>query len=428
MADQTTTIIKGWKMTPLGEMGVAITGKTPSKDNPSDWGDFLDFITPTDIVSDSKYLNNVARKLSEDGANRFKKMIIPPKSVVVTCIGSDMGKVVMNRNEALTNQQINSIKINSKNDKDYIFYLLKNSYTILRNIAVGGSTMPILNKTTFESLEFLTAPLTEQRAIAAVLSSLDDKIELLREQNKTLEATAQAILKEWLVNFNFPDTDSKPYKTSGGKMIDSEFGKIPEGWRVGKIRDIVIENARGIAPSYSESGIPVINQRCVRGGTIIEEAIQYHDNTAKKAPNWAYLQPNDILINSMGVGTLGRVSQVFLKREKEYLIHSCITILRANLEIIDPVILGYKIKSIESQIEAMGSGTTGQTSLNNSLLGELKLIIPSKNIQDKLSPILKSISLKIDSNYIEIETLSALRDVLLPKLMKGELRVRDFND
>jgi type I restriction enzyme S subunit len=117
-----------------------------------------------------------------------------------------------------------------------------------------------------------------------------------------------------------------------------------------------------------------------------------------------------------------------LKREKEYLIHSCITILRANLEIIDPVILGYKIKSIESQIEAMGSGTTGQTSLNNSLLGELKLIIPSKNIQDKLSPILKSISLKIDSNYIEIETLSALRDVLLPKLMKGELRVRDFND
>ncbi|HNR81543.1 MAG TPA: restriction endonuclease subunit S, partial [Candidatus Pacearchaeota archaeon] len=112
MADQTTTIIKGWKMTPLGEMGVAITGKTPSKDNPSDWGDFLDFITPTDIVSDSKYLNNVARKLSEDGANRFKKMIIPPKSVVVTCIGSDMGKVVMNRNEALTNQQINSIKIN----------------------------------------------------------------------------------------------------------------------------------------------------------------------------------------------------------------------------------------------------------------------------------------------------------------------------
>ena len=420
MADKNSTIPKGWKMTTLGEVGFTITGKTPSKDNPEDWGNFLDFITPTDISSDSKYLKNVARRLSEEGASRFKKMTIPSKSVVVSCIGSDMGKVVMNENEALTNQQINSIKINSDNDKDFIFYLLKNSYSILRNIAVGGSTMPILNKSTFESLEFLTPSFPEQRAIAAVLSSLDDKIELLREQNKTLEAIAQAIFKEWFVNFNFPGAT--------GKMIDSELGKIPEGWRVGTVKEIVVENTRGIAPAYSELGIPVINQRCIRNGTIIEEAIKYHDNSIKQAPAWAYLKPNDILIKSMVVGTLGRISQVFLKREKEYLIHSCITILRAREDFIDPIILGYYFKSIESKIELMGTGTTGQTSLNNSLLGEMKLVIPDKQIQNKLSPIFKNIAFKIDSNSIEIRTLTSIRDILLPKLMKGEIRVKGFKD
>ena len=130
----------------------------------------------------------------------------------------------------------------------------------------------------------------------------------------------------------------------------------------------------------------------------------------------------------MGVGTLGRISQVFLKREKEYLIHSCITILRAREDFIDPIILGYYFKSIESKIELMGTGTTGQTSLNNSLLGEMKLVIPDKQIQNKLSPIFKNIAFKIDSNSIEIRTLTSIRDILLPKLMKGEIRVKGFKD
>lgn len=403
MADQITTIPKGWKMTTLGKVLDIKNGKS----------------RPGDGTQYPVYGGNGILGYADD-------YNIAEKTIIVGRVGAYCGSIFLEKEKFWLSDNALGVLAKKESTIAFLYYLLKKIN--LNKQAIGGA-QPLLTQGVINQIEALVPEqVEEQRAIATVLSSFDDKIELLSEQNKTLEAAAQAIFKEWLVNFNFPDADSKPYKTSGGKMIDSEFGKIPEGWRVGKIRDIVIENARGIAPSYSESGIPVINQRCVRGGTIIEEAIQYHDNTAKKAPYWAYLQPNDILINSMGVGTLGRVSQVFLKREKDYLIHSCITILRANLEIIDPVILGYKIKSIESQIEAMGSGTTGQTSLNNSLLGELKLIIPNKNIQDKLSPILKSISLKIDSNYIEIETLSALRDVLLPKLMKGEIRLTGFNN
>jgi len=114
---------------------------------------------------------------------------------------------------------------------------------------ITGAVQPKLSKSNLESIQIkIPENPDEQRAIAAVLSSLDDKIELLREQNKTLEAMAQQLFREWFTEFNFPDADGKPYKKSGGRMIDSELGEIPEGWRVGRIGDVV-EIRGGSTPS-----------------------------------------------------------------------------------------------------------------------------------------------------------------------------------
>jgi len=99
----------GWVETTLGEVGSIITGKTPSKNHPEDWGDIVDFVTPSDIKNDSKYISICPRKLSISGEARSARMILPSNSVIVTCIGSDMGKVIINRDKALTNQQINSL-------------------------------------------------------------------------------------------------------------------------------------------------------------------------------------------------------------------------------------------------------------------------------------------------------------------------------
>jgi len=404
MTDQTTTIPKGWKMTTLGEVGVTVTGKTPSKNNPEDWGDFLDFITPTDISSDSKYLKNVARKLSEEGANRFKRMIIPPKSVVVTCIGSDMGKVVMNKNKALTNQQINSIRVNSENDKDYIFYLLRDSYSILRNIAVGGSTMPILNKTTFESLEFLTPPLPEQRAIAAVLSSFDDKIELLREQNKTLEATAQTIFKEWFVNFNFPGADGKPYKTNGGKMIDSELGAIPEGWRVGTVNEVI--------ERFS------ITYRCDQ------------DDLSPKGKTPIFDQ-----------GTNGLYG--YTERDADFQASTENPVILFTNHTCNMWFVNYPFCAIQNVIPFRGNAKYSTYFVFYMTLGKIKFIeykghwpdfeqkkyiIPKPEIANRFAEFIKPLQYKIWNNNSQIQTLSKIRDTLLPKLMKGEVRVKGFKD
>jgi type I restriction enzyme S subunit len=97
--NEVNNIPEGWVETTLGQVGKVITGKTPSKNNPEDWGDLVDFITPTEIKSENKYIFNCPRKLSKIGLERFSKMILPEKSVIVTCIGSDMGKVVLNKKE-----------------------------------------------------------------------------------------------------------------------------------------------------------------------------------------------------------------------------------------------------------------------------------------------------------------------------------------
>ena len=191
-----------WKETTLRDVGKVITGKTPSKDNPEHWGDLMGFITPSDIKNDSKYIHEPERYISQDGLDAFERMVIPHNSVIVTCIGSDMGKVVINTGDCITNQQINSLIVNdAEYDRDFVYYQLKNSYSLLWMHADGGSTMPILNKSTFEGLTFSFPPLSEQKAIAGILSSFDNKIELLRRQNKTLESIAQTLFKEWFIHF-----------------------------------------------------------------------------------------------------------------------------------------------------------------------------------------------------------------------------------
>lgn len=418
MTGQVTTIPKDWKEMTLGEVGVTITGKTPSKDNPEDWGDFLDFITPSDIVSDSKYLESVARKLSEDGMNRFQKMIIPSGSIVVTCIGSDMGKVVINKNNALANQQINSIKVNSKNDKDYIYYFLKNSYPILRNIAVGGSTMPILNKSTFESLEISLPPLPEQRAIGAMLSSLDDKIELLREQNKTLETTAQAVFKEWFVKFNFPGAT--------GKMVDSELGEIPERWKVGKLTEMFdFMEGPGIRNwQYTESGRRFINIRLIQNGDIdIKNSNFISVEEAETTYKHFHLEEKDMVVSTSG--TLGR-SAIVRKEHLPLLLNTSVIRFRP----IDKQSYAFMYNFLNSpffqnELESLASGSV-QLNFGPVHLKQIEMVIPNEKVLKTFADVANPLYEKLVFNFSQIQTLSIFRDSLLPKLMKGEVRIKGF--
>lgn len=147
-------IPEGWKVKEIKEFGKIITGKTPSSNYPEDFGDDFQFITPGDFLNE-KIIIESSRRLSSLGCNRLKNKINPKNSILITCIGSDMGKVSLNYEECITNQQINSIVGNSNYYYEYLYYKLVEIKDILKSIAVGGSTMPMLNKSSFEEIKIL---------------------------------------------------------------------------------------------------------------------------------------------------------------------------------------------------------------------------------------------------------------------------------
>lgn len=144
---------QGWRMGTIGDFGIVITGKTPSSSCPEDFGTDTDFITPVEFKNDDIFYSSPLRKLSKTGAAKLKSKLIPQYSLSVTCIGSDMGKVRICKNECISNQQINSIIIHSKFSIPYLFYTLRGMKNELQQFAIGSSTMPMLSKSEFENIK-----------------------------------------------------------------------------------------------------------------------------------------------------------------------------------------------------------------------------------------------------------------------------------
>lgn len=357
-----------------------------------------------------------------------KKYILNYGDILVARTGATFGKTYMFKEKmnATFGGFLIRLILNSKIDNRFLFQFMRSTnYWNQANNLVNGDAQPQFNANTLSKLIIPLPPLPEQKAIAKILSDLDSKIELNQQMNKTLEEIGKTLFKRWFVDFEFPNEQGKPYKSSGGEMVYNEELKkeIPKGWNVKPLKELVLLNKRGIPPKYVSDGVPVLNQRCIRDKIIFNDpSIQYHDSK-KSINSELYLKSFDILINSMGVGTLGRISQASVV-DNQYLVHSCITIIRADPQKISPFLLGYYFKDIQPMIEDLGEGSTGQTSLDNKKLDNLLVVVPDKEIQDRLDILFNSIILetgKLDSENIK---LAETRDSLLPKLMSGKIRVK----
>ncbi len=148
----------GWRMGKICDFGEVVTGKTPSSENPEDFGEKMPFVTPGDFSNYKKFAIGAERMLSEIGTNRLKNKILQKGSIIVTCIGSDMGKVAIVSENCITNQQMNSIVVNRSEFSDYLFYVLSLMSNELKSMALGSSTMPMLNKSDFERIPIVIPP------------------------------------------------------------------------------------------------------------------------------------------------------------------------------------------------------------------------------------------------------------------------------
>lgn len=297
---------------------------------------------------------------------------------------------------------------------------------------------------------------------------LDDKITLNRQINQTLEQMAQALFKSWFVDFDpvvdnaldvgffeqgldLPDellrraearkavraqTDFKPLPAATRQLFPAAFepcvepslglgGWVPKGWKVKELGEISSELRRGISPKYVDNGgVLVINQKCIRNHEISYELARRHDRENKKFDG-REICIGDVLVNSTGVGTLGRIAQVTHLPEPA-VVDSHVTVVRVKDTECPFYTFGQLMLSMETKIEQLGEGSTGQTELSRKVLSEQLVVLPPYVLALSIDASFKSFSEKQALNRRENTALSRLRDTLLPKLISGELSLNEL--
>lgn len=310
-------------------------------------------------------------------------------------------------------------------DKKFCAYFTKSKIFKSQISSASGTNINNLNQDILSRVKIPHFQKTEQENIAAILSALDAKIEINNRINAELEAMAKTLYDYWFVQFDFPDENGKPYRTSGGKMVHNEILKreIPEAWEILSVGSAVNLLRRGITPKYSEThGVPILNQKCIRNQSISFEPCRRHIGDIK-IDDPRLLKIGDILVNSTGVGTLGRVAYVKRLEEEKTLVDSHVTIVRANPEIINIEYFNFTLLKFQKLIEKSAEGSTGQVELKPCFLSGLNIINPDKSLQIRFSNILKPLIRMISKNEIELSQLTQLRDWLLPMLMNGQVTV-----
>lgn len=356
--------------------------------------------------------------LKEETFKYIRNYIVKEGDVVITIVGANIGDVAYITEEFnLANLTENAVKLVAKRDllepKFLKYSLLPNSMKEYFQVIASGAAQGKLGLYKIKDVIINLPPLPIQKRIASILSAYDDLIENNLKRIKLLEEIAQRTYEEWFVKF----------RINGKQLpIDKKTG-LPEGWEKIQVKDYVSEISKGPSLNYDFDGTkyPVINQSCIRNGEIELEKVLFAQELNANKEN-CYLKINDILINSMGQGTLGRVSKNVSINEK-FIIHNCITFLRAK-ETLSQYQLFYFISSQQSYFEGVAQGSTGQTTLKVSLIEELEISLPDKNIIKEFNKIVDPIWKQMGLLKNQNQHLKTSRDILLPKLMSGKIEVK----
>lgn len=404
----------GWKKYRITDLGKVVTGRTPPSSKPQCFGDKYPFITPSDMDGRKK-ADVTERYLSDDGANLLKSSLVPAQSVSVSCIGWQMGKSIMTSRPSFTNQQLNTIIPNDKVDADFLYYSLSTRKKELLSLgATTGVRTPILNKSAFSDLEVSLPDILEQRKIAAILSAYDDLIENNTRRISILEEMAQMLYREWFVKFRFPRHE----KT---KLVESKLGMKPEEWEIKKIIDFVsIKSGFAFKSNIFEGNgkYGLVTIKNVQDGTFIAECSNRINIIPPKMPDYCFLKTGDILLSL--TGNIGRVCIV---HGSDYLLNQRVAkLIPQDLGNQAFVYFMFRQKEFRKRLEQIANGVA-QQNLSPIETGKIEIIFPSQKLLKKYSIICEPIFDQILICDQKIKNLHRTRDLLLPKLISGEVDV-----
>lgn len=317
-------------------------------------------------------------------------------------------------------------KINPLVDNKYFYYFLTNDHmlSVLQTRAENRiCSFPQITFDLLSDYKVRVPDINEQERI----SSLDKKIEINNQINAELESMAKTLYDYWFVQFDFPDQNGKPYKSSGGKMFYNLVLKreIPEGWKCDYLGSLTTLIRRGISHKYVEqNGISVLNQNLFEINVFYLKKL-YDMPLIYQVMTKDYYNIMILLLIRKEWGTLGRVT--FIKRliEQRTTVDSHVTIVRANTNKILSEYLSWTMLHYQPIIELASNGSTGQVELNKLFLEELNVVIPNLFLQQKFREFVNPVVNQIAIKEKESEELEKLRDFLLPMLMNGQVTIKE---
>ncbi len=413
-----------WKEYRLDDISLNITdGKHGNCKDEENSGYY--FISAKDIKEGKIDYRNARQITKADYEDVHKRTKLEVDDILITNSGT-IGKmaIITDKDEvnATTFQKSVAIVKPIKNLvlPKFLYYNLIYDLKYLINLA-GGSVQKNLLLKDLRSLKVNLPNFEEQEKIANILSSLDDKIELNNEMNKTLEEMAQALFKRWFVDFEFPNEDGKPYKSSGGEMVESELGMIPKGWEVKTIGDIG-DIITGKTPSSKDEGsygneCNFITPRDINNSVFILKTERELSSIGIEK-----LKRNIVPKNSIGVSCIGsNLGEVYINGEDSITNQQINTIVLNEGKLL-PYIYIY-LKNMKEDFLNIAGGSAVPI-INKTTFSGINILIPDINLLHRYVQITTCYFDKIKENLKEIENLTELRDTLLPKLMSGEIRAK----
>lgn len=386
-------IQNGWKWVKLGEVAEIIKGRKPETliENPKEnslpylTAEYFRYRLPSQFVKIEKERN---------------LPVCEKDDIILIWDGSQAGQVFTGLKGILASTMVKIIPNLDKVDKAYLYFFLTTKFEYLNSQATG-SAIPHVSKNAFLNLPIPLPPLPEQKAIAEVLSSIDDKIDLLHRQNKTLEKMAMTLFRQWFIE---PTKDGLP--EGWGEVELSKLGQIICGKTPSKNK-----------PEYFGGKIPFIKIPDMHGNVFVFKTEDSLSEIGAKTQKNKTLPERSICVSC--IATVGLVSMNALISQTNQQINSIIPYKEFY-----HYFLYLKMKSMKEELIAMASGGTATLNLNTTEFSKIKIEIPKEDYLHAFHEKIKYIFEKIFINTIQIQTLEKLRDTLLPKLMSGEVRVK----
>ena len=408
-----------------------ISGGTPSTKIPEYWDGIIPWLSVVDFGDKNKYVYETEKHITQLGVDNSATKVLNTNDIIISARGT-VGAMAMLAEPMAFNQSCFGLRAKPHiMDQDYLFYFLK-SY--MRNISQKsqGSVFQTINLDTFKAIDFDVPDLDVQKAISNLLSCIDEKIENNTAICSDLEGMAKLLYDYWFVQFDFPDENGKPYKSSGGKMVWNEDLKreIPAGWEVGTFGDCISSINTGLNPrdNFKLNTGGTIKYLTVKNltkeGTIDFSSCDFIDEMARSIVHRrSDIKVGDILFAS--IAPLGRCCIISDKPE-DWDINESVFSIRPDYQKMTSVFLYMTFVSDLFIKKAEGSSVGSVfKGIRISELQELKTVIPPKSILDCFGEQVDQIY-KMKSNAVaENQPLASLRDFLLPMLMNGQVKIKN---